>query len=85
MRPLPHFCMGPITMRVPENDGLRNTCLKAHGMDGRVSPWAGRSEAPAVALWAGIQTNEIWGPEEGRADAWWQLHRPAYEYMQAML
>lgn len=54
MRLFFYFCMGFIIMRVFENDGLRNICLKVYGMDGRVFLWVGRSEVFVVVLWVGI-------------------------------
>lgn len=55
-------------------------------IEGDIPPWAGRSEAHASSFVGRvIWTNEMWGSEEGRADAWWQLHRPTYEYLHAPL
>lgn len=53
-------------------------------MDGGIPPWASRGDAPeSNFVGKGKWTNEMWGPEERRADAPWQLIKPTYKYLAA--
>lgn len=66
----PHFCMGPSTVRAPKDSGFGST----RSMDGGILHWAG-GEAPASGF-MDRRINNMWVWEEGRASAWWELHRP---------
>lgn len=63
--------MGLGMVRAPLEGGFGITYQSTRDMDGGIPPQAGRVEAPASDfVGRGIGTNEMWGPEEGRADAW---------------